>query len=305
MSVALSVRTLPGATPVSAAQRSIWESVRYRVLLPLTARSRRAGALYAKMCAAMEWRLDAQRRDVAVRRIERCLGVDARRASDIFWRALASEAREEADTRWFMGHPRALHNAFHVPSAACPDAGPAVWATLHLGSPGFAFVYLRCLRGIDVRMVARPLDQSNPMHEAKRAWGRRKVHWLEQVTDAAFLGVSAEATSVARSHVVRGGSLFLSIDVPGDIVARSIELDLLGERVRLALGAFQLAAMLGVPIRPIVALPRETAFEVRYGQAIEPVRSGLPTQAIEAAIGGVVQEFPDEWWLWPYLPAAA
>jgi hypothetical protein len=252
----------------------------------------------------MEWRLDPRRREVAVARIERWLGVDVRQARDIFRRALASEARAEADTRWFMEHSARLRDAFRPASSECPDEGPAVWATLHLGSPTLAFVYLRCVRGIDVRIVARPLDDANPMPEAKRAWGRLNVRWLERVTGTAFLGVSAEAMSVARSHVVQGGSLFVLIDVPGDIVARSIELELLGGRARLASGMFQLAGLLGVPIRPIVAVPRGNDFEVRYGRPIEPVPRGLPTEAITRAITSVVRDLPEEWWLWPYLPEA-
>jgi len=309
------VRILPGQRTPAASRtlaktvargswREVWESVRYGALLPWTARSRLAGVAYSRLCGSVAYRLDAQRRETAVGRIERWLGVDEDRARAIFRSTLRSEAREESDVSWLMNHPAELARAFRLGTDEPADEGPAIWATLHLGSPNLAFVYLRCLRGRDLHIVARPLDDTNPMPEAKRVWGHRKVAWIENVTGAPFLGTSAEAISVARSRLLKGASIFALIDVPGDIVSRSITLELFGERVRIAAGVFVLSSMLSVPVRPIVAIPRGGQIELRYGRAIEPIKNGLPTEAIESEITTILRDLPGEWWLWPYLPVA-
>lgn len=284
--------------------REVWEYVRYGALLPWTARSRLAGVAYSGLCGSVEYRLDARRREAAVGRIERWLGVDEDRARAIFRSTLRSEAREEAEVSWLMHHPAELVRAFRLGTDEPSGEGPAIWATLHLGSPTLAFMYLRCLRGRDVRIVARPLDESNPMPEAKRVWGHRKVAWIENVTGAPFLGTSAEAMSIARSRLLKGASIFALMDVPGDIVSRSVTVDLFGERVRIAAGVFILSRMVGVPIRPIVAIPRGGRIELRYGRAIEPIKNGMPIEAVERELTTILRDLPGEWWLWPYLPVA-
>lgn len=288
---------------MTTGHRTRWESLRYGTLLPSTARSRLAGDVYARLCAAVESRLDPGRRAGSVARMQRWLGVDAPRADAIFMGTLRSEAQEEADVSWYMHHPAALADAFRMPTPE-PPGGPAIWATFHLGSPNLAFVGLRRRCGIDLRIIARPLDDSNPMPASKRAWGRRKVAWLERATDTQFLDTSAEALSIARSRLLKGGSLFVLIDVPGDIVARSVTVSLCGERVRIAAGMFVLAGITGVPLRPVVAVRGAHHIELHYGDAITPVGKQLPIDAVERAIEATVRRWPNEWWLWPYLPPA-
>lgn len=285
--------------------RARWETLRYGTLLPWAARSRRAGGGYARLCAGVESRLDAGRCRAASARIERWLAIDARRAAAVARAALYSEAREEADVSWYMRHPNDLAGAFRT--AAPPPAGadPAIWATLHLGSPNLAFVYLRRLQGLDLRLMARPLDDSNPMSAAKRAWGRRKVAWLEHATATEFLGTSAEDLGAARARLVKGRSLFALMDVPGDIVARAATISLCGERVRLAAGLFVLAAIAGVPVRPVVAVAGAGRIDMHYGNPIAPVGKDPPLEAIGRELEAIIRRWPGEWWLWPYLPAPA
>ncbi len=292
-------------TPPRAPRRERWEALRYGTLLPWTSGSRLAGRVYARLCETAEYRLDEPRRAAGVARIGRWLGVDARQADAIFRRTLSSEAREEADVSWYMHHPDELARAFRPAAIEPATDGPAIWATLHLGSPNLAYVYLRRVRGLDAQIVARPLDDANPMNPAKRAWGHRKVGWLERETGDAFLGTSAEALAIARSRLVKGASVFVLMDVPGDVVSRAITVTLFGERVRIASGLFVLAGMVGVPIRPVVAVPRGDRFELRYGDAITPVAKLVPTDAVERALTTIIRDAADEWWLWPYLPAAS
>lgn len=283
--------------------RARWETLRYGGLLPLASRSRAAGDVYARLCAAAESRLDAGRLMATVTRMRRWLAIDERRARTLARATLYSEAREEADVSWYMHHPAALPEAFRVATPE-PADGPAIWATLHLGSPNLAFVHLRRLRGLDLRILARPLDDSNPMPSPKRAWGRRKVAWLERATDTRFLGTSAEDLGAARSRLLKGGSLFALMDVPGDIVSRSAIVDLCGESVRIAAGLFVLAGIVGVPIRPVVAIPRAGRIEIHHGNAIAPVGKTVPMEAVARELEAIVRRWPGEWWLWPYLPTA-
>lgn len=294
----------PLLTPPEPVWRRRWEAQRYRTLLELAARTRIGGAAYAEIVAAIEQRADPHRRDVAVGRIGRWLGVEEVEAQRIYRSALRSEAREEADARFLMDHPAALEGAFQPPVGEPDLEGPAIWLTLHLGSPNLAFVYLRRVRGLDVRIVGRPLDDANPMHEEKRAFGHRKVRWLQDLTAAPFLDTSAEAMARARSHLLQGGALFALMDTPGDVVSRSFAIELFGEKVRIAAGAFRLAALVGVPIRPIVAVHRGGGFDLHYGRPIEPVAGRISSEDVARELARLIGTFPGEWWLWPYLPGA-
>src|SRR5436190_15820658 len=80
----------------------VWPTLRYRRLLPVTRVSRGTGRVYARLVAAVELGRDAARRDTAIARIVRALGVDRGEASRIFRASLASEAQEEADSTYFM-----------------------------------------------------------------------------------------------------------------------------------------------------------------------------------------------------------
>lgn len=286
------------------ARMARWQSLRYGRLLPWTARSRLAAEAYARLCAAVDYRLDPTRARAGVDRIGRWTGVDARRAGTIYRAALRSEAREEADVSWYMHHPGALADAFRVHGPEPAADGPVIWATLHLGSPNLAFVYLRRIRGVDVRIMARPLDDSNPMPASKRDWGRRKVGWLEEASGTAFLGTSPEDLAVARSRLTSGTGLYVLFDVPGDIAARSADVTLMGERVRIAGGIFVLAGLANVAIQPVVAVRRGAHVDVHYGRRIEPVGKRIPIAEVERELSAAIERWPDEWWLWPYLPPA-
>jgi hypothetical protein len=281
-----------------------FEVARYRWLLPLTARGGGRAVIYARLCARVERALDAHRRAVAVGRIARWLAVPTVRAEEIYFDALCSEAREEADSCWLMnggGLPAVGPTIVAEPA----PVGPAIWATLHFGSPVLAYLHLRRSRRLDVQIVGRPLDEDNPMSEEKRAWGRRKVAWLEARSGLTILGVSPEATSVARARLMKGGSICVLMDVPGDVVARRMTLSLCGERVSLAAGIFLLAGMSGVPVLPFAGVRRGASFELHYGRPISVEPGRIPMDEVASELSRFLVAMPGEWWLWPFLPSAA
>mgnify|MGYP000187149869 CR=1 FL=1 len=282
-----------------------WEVARYRWLLPLTTVGGGTGVVYSRLCAHVERALDAHRRAVAVERIARWLEVAPVRAQDIYFDALCSEAREESDSRRLVAGRTGLPTMCATLAPEPVHSGPVIWATLHFGSPVLAYLHLRRARGLDVQIVGRPLDDDNPMSDAKRAWGRRKVAWLERQSGLPLLGVSAEATSLARTRLLKGGSICVLMDVPGDVVARSVTLSLCGERVSLAAGIFLLAGMVGVPVLPIAVVHRGGRFELHYGRPIAPSPGRVPEADVARALAAFLLTMPGEWWLWPYLPSAA
>ena len=81
--------------PGSRADGCSWTEARYRVLLPLAAKSFACGAAYARVVAAIEYGRDAHRRRTAARRIAAWLGKSADEAERAYRAALVSEAREE------------------------------------------------------------------------------------------------------------------------------------------------------------------------------------------------------------------
>lgn len=281
-----------------------WDVVRYRWLLPRTVRGGAAAAAYAALCAHVVWHLDLPRRHAATTRIARWLEVRETTAAAIYRAALRSEAREEADSRWLMSRPD-----LPVPrtvGAVPPHVGPAIWATLHFGSPVVAYLHLRRACGLDVQIVGRPLDDANPMPRVKRAWGTRKISWLERQAGLPILGVSPEATAIAHARLRRGRSIFVLMDVPGDVVARRMTLSLFGERLSFACGIFALAALARVPVVPVVVVRRGDDFELHHGEPLHVPASGdVPRAEIAHRLTRFVLAMPEEWWLWPYLPSAA
>jgi hypothetical protein len=280
-----------------------WEVTRYRWLLPLTARGGASGSIYARLCAHVVRTLDVPRREAAVGRISRWLEVSRACADATYFASLRSEALEEADTRSFMARRRLP--AMQTVTPEPEHDGPAIWATLHFGNPVLAYLHLRRARGLDVQIVGRPLDARNPMSRAKRAWGHRKVAWLEREGRMPILGVSPEATSLARTRLVRGESIFVLMDVPGDGVARRMTLSLCGEPVSLAAGIFMLAAMVGVPVRPMAVVRSRESFELHYGDPMYVPPGAIPKDDVARGLASFVVPMPGEWWMWPYLPRAA
>jgi hypothetical protein len=283
-----------------------WARLRYDVLLAAASRGRALGRAYAELVGAVELWRGPERRRVAAARVARWLGCSAADGARVFHRSLVSEALEEADCARFMRDRTGLLESFRVAGHEPAHAGATIYATLHFGSPILAYVYLRCVRGIDLGIIGRRLDDANPMPAAKRRFGERKVAWLEAVTGRPLLGVDADAIARARGELVEGRSLYAAVDVPGDVAARVHEVVILGARVRLSSGILGLAALTGAAVQPVVATHRGGAIVVRYGAPIAGRRGAPPLAAAAEAIGALVRELPGGWWLWPYVtPAGA
>jgi hypothetical protein len=281
-----------------------WAQLRWGVLLPAASRSRRFARPYAALVAIVESRRDPLRRDVAAARAARWLGVTLAEGAAVHRASLASEALEEADCAFFMRDESAMLAALRAPADEPPATGATVYGCFHLGSPILAYVYLRRVRGLEVGIVGRALDDTNPMPPAKRRFGQAKVAWLERVTGRPLLGVDAGAIARARAELVEGRSLYAALDVPGDVSARSSVVPVCGEPLRLATGIVGLAALAGAPIVPVVAVNEGGALAVHYGPAIAAGARGAggpPLVEVAAAIGAMVRRFPREWWLWPYV----
>ena len=281
-----------------------WASLRYGRLLPRAAASRRAGKAYAGAISLRELAADPGRRRVACERIGRWCGVGPTVALRIFADALFSEAREEAESAWFMGDPRRREAAFAGAEPAAPVAPGSIVATLHLGSPVLGFVHLSRDLGLVGRAIGRELDDSNPMPASKRAWGARKVAWVRETTGEPFLGTDARALLAAREELGRGRSVYAAIDVPGDVVARSRVVELCDERVLLSGGLLTVARLARAPLQLVVTRLEGESYRL---DAFEPIEPG-PEDAVARALGrqasALLRRHPGDWWLWPYVVPA-
>ena len=278
-----------------------WSRFRYDRLLPGAARSRAAGRHYARLVGRVEFAADRTRRRTAEARLTRWLGVSPSSAAGLFRRSLVSEAREEADSAYFMRHPDALLRWFPDRVEMPRVAGPTVFATLHLRHPVLAYAFLRRARGLDVRVVIRGLDDANPMADPKRRWGERKIAWLRELVGVDFLGTDTGSIARAREHLVAGGSLFAAIDVPGEVVARASVVEVCGERLALSAGVIALARMTRSRVLPMIALGHPERMGVHFGGAVEAGPASDPMGAVFHELEGFIRRFPDEWWLWPYV----
>ncbi len=280
--------------------RALWPAARYERLLPPAAHSRALGRAYAIIAGTAEYGLDAHRRRIAAGRIARWLGASALTAHRIFRASLISEAQEEADSVFFMRHTGQLAGALHAPARVPPHRGPTIYATLHFGSPILAYLHLCRGRGLDVTAIGRRLSEDNPMPAAKRRYGLRKVAWVERLT-APFLDVDGPAILRARERLLDGGSLYAAVDVPADVVTRTAEVTLFGERTRMSSGVVTLASLVGVPVQPIVGVSRRDGIEIHYGHTIAALDTALTLDAVARELFAFVRRWPGEWWLWPYL----
>jgi hypothetical protein len=277
-----------------------WSSLRYDRLLPRAGASFAAGARYARVVAAAELVLDARRRRAAIERIARWQGVARAAALRVYRASLESEAREEADTTFFARHPERLA-AWLAPAAPPPPPSAArVFATLHFGSPVLIYAYLRVVRGLDVRAIARSLDAANPMPDAKRRWGERKLRWLDGVAGVPFYGTDPLSIARAREHLVDGRPLYAAVDVPGDVVARAARVELYGETLSFSAGIFALARIAGATILPALATRSDEGLHACYGREVDARRPDA-IAAVFHELAGFVHERPEEWWLWAYL----
>jgi hypothetical protein len=298
-------RTSPSGP--SAAAAAAWAACRYRWLLPWSARSRRAARRYARIVGRVELLRDRARRARARERITRWLGCPPAEADRLYRASLTSEAQEEADSAWCMRHPHAWAETFRPPRDEPAAHGPTIYVTLHFGSPILAYLYLRCRRGLDVRVIVRPLSAANPMPAAKRAFAERKLAWVAAAAGDAPLATDGAGTACARDHLVGGGSLFAAVDVPGDVVSRAAVVAPFGERILVSSGMVTLARLTGASLQPIVAVRRGDALALRYGTNI-PAGVDAATLAMTfRELGTFIADDPGEWWLWPYVvtPPAA
>jgi hypothetical protein len=283
--------------------RARWAALRYGPLLALAARSRRAGRHVAAAIAAVELGIDRARRETAGQRIARWLDLSPAEARRVFRASLTSEAQEEADSAYFMGHPHALVPAF-VRAGEPPHRGGTIYATFHFGSPVLTYLYLRVGRALDVVAVERKLTATNPMAAPKRRWGARKVAWVERFTGRPMLDVDAATMARARERLLDGGALYAAVDVPGDVVGRAATATLLGERIRVSSGVTTLARLARAPLQPVVAISRADRFDLHYGTPIEPGPEAQTLAALMEALATLLRSFPGEWWLWPYVTPA-
>jgi len=290
--------------PGSRAGSASWTELRYRVLLPLAARSFACGAAYARVVASIEYGRDARRRETAVNRISAWLGKPAADAAWVYHAALSSEAREEADAAYFMRRPEALARFLGAGGDAPMETGPVIYAGLHFGSPILAYLHLCRVRGLNLHAVGRRLDASNPMPAAKRVFGTAKVAWLESLAGRPLLDSAGDGLLQARAELVEGRSLYAVVDVPGDVVDRAADVEIGGERVRFAAGVTTLARLTRVPLRPFVGLRENGRLRVEYGPLVEPGEADATCGQLVDVMRGFVERWPSEWWLWPFVPAS-
>ncbi len=282
------------------------EQVRYGLLLGPASRLPGGPEGYASLVARLGVASDPARRRVAVERIRRWLAVSARDADLIFRGALRSEALEEIDFARRLRRPAELEQERFGVCGPRPEPGrPTVFVTLHFGSPVIAFLWLRRVAGIDVHVLGRPLDATNPMPGGRLDLGRRKVAWLERTAGSAMLGTDAPATLEARRILLEGGSLFAAGDVPGDVARRSTVVAPCGEGIHVAAGIHALARACNARVQGILARPSgRRGFTVELGRAVEASPDGEPPPQLVAEMGLVLRRRPELWWMWPYVNPA-
>lgn len=285
----------------AASHDSLWERLRYGPLLRASRRSPAGARRFASIVAAVERRLEAERVGVAEDRIMRWLGVSRPQASRIFRDALFSEALEEADSARMMAHPSAPLLPIEIEGHAPRGGRPRIYAALHAGSPVLAFMGLRKRFEPDVRIIARELDEENPMANAKQAFALRKVAWVEEVSGAKFIDTDGEAILEARDHLLSGRPLFAAVDVPGDVVSRTDRVGLFGETVVLASGIFRLAAMTGADMQLVVSEHRDGRILVRCRPPFEASDAASLLAAMAPEMEAVLRDQPGEFWFWPFF----
>ena len=286
--------------------------MRYGLLLGPASRLPGGACGYARLVARLGAASDPARRRVATDRSRRGLAGPAGEADVIFRAALRSEALEEIDfARRLRGPARFDGETFEVRGPRPEPGRPTVFVTLHFGSPVMAFLWLKCVAGLDVHVLGRPLDATNPMPGGRMDLGRRKVAWLERTTGSPMLGTDAPATLEARRILLAGGSLFAAGDVPGDVARRSAVVTPCGESIRVAAGIHALARACNARVQGILARPcGRRGFTIEFGQAVDAPPGGGPSPELVAEMGLVLRRRPELWWMWPYVspaevPAAA
>ncbi|HEY8516268.1 MAG TPA: hypothetical protein VIS07_12200 [Candidatus Binatia bacterium] len=281
-----------------------WDRLRYGPLLRLASASPAGARLFAALASHVEHRRDPERRRVAEDRIMRWLGATPSEAARIFRAGLYSEALEEADSARWMRLERPPVEEVELAGFSRQGGRPRIYGALHAGSPVHAYLAMRARDEPDVRIIARELDERNPMPRAKLAFAMRKVAWVERMAGTRFIDTDASAILLARDHLLAGRPLFAAIDVPGDVVARAGRVSLFGEPVLIAAGVFHLAAMTGADMQLVVSMRRGDGFVARCRPPIEGKSVDELLAAMAREMEAVIREQPGELWFWPYFVAA-
>lgn len=278
-----------------------WNTLRYGSLLRAAGRSEGAGRAYAALVARVEYARDRERRRVAAERISRWTGASPTDAHRTYLRALRSEAQEEADSAWFMRAAQFPRERVVVSGFEPRGNRPRIYGALHLGSPVMAYLGL-CLGGeAGLPVIARELDEDNPMPAPKQAYGMRKVAWVESTAGVRFLGTDARAVLRARERLVDGGAIYAAADVPGDVVTHRATMVVCGERLSFASGIFRLAVITGADLQLVASYSRGGKIRVTCRPPIAAVSEGELAAMVADEMAVVVQDLTDEWWLWPFL----
>lgn len=278
-----------------------WEQCRYLLLDRLAARSARGSDAYTYLVARIEEVLQPDRRRVATTRIAQALQIEENEARAIYRNCLASEAREEADSARLRLAGLPIAESVVADRKNTSVSGPCIFISMHWGSPMLAFLYLRSSLGLPVRLIGRPLDEDNPLPPARKAWGRQKVAWMESLAESSFIPDDGRGALEARHELLEGRSIFASIDVPATTGQRSRVIDLFGEQVVIASGLLRLAALMQVPLVPVLGHSKGHRIHV---QQDTPIPAG-PEEELAQAVGHWIRKTlrrqPGEWWLWPFL----
>lgn len=280
-----------------------WDQLRYARLLPAAAVSTRFGDAYATLVAAVEERRNPARSAVAERRLGAWLDNPPAEARRTFRRCLWSEAREEADAAFFMRRPAAALAAAFASSlpVALPD-GPVLYVGLHLGSPVLGYVHLATGGVPDLALIARGLDPANPLPDGKRRFAVAKVAWTEARAGRPFFATDGASMLGVRAHLRAGKPLYLLADVPGDTVGRVETCRLFGEQVRVGAGLPTLARIAASPVQTLAVTRDARGLSLRLGPRLDPGAVSMP--AVLDALAPFIRAYADQWWMWPYLPAA-
>ena len=278
-----------------------WEQFRYRLLNGLAARSEWGSDTYTHLVARTEEILHSDRRESATARIARSFDLHEREARSIYRLCLASEAREEADSARLLLSGTPIKNAIVTEDAIPPGVGPCIYISLHWGSPMLCFLYLRSTLGLPIRLIGRPLDEDNPLPPAKKSWGKRKVAWMEAMTESSFISDDGRGALEARHELLEGRSIFASADVPAAPGQRSRGVDLFGEQIRVASGLLRLAALTQVPLVPVLGHSHNHRIHVQIAQPIPAGSEQELAQAVGSWMRETLRRQPGEWWLWPFV----
>ena len=150
-------------------------------------------------------------------------------------------------------------------------------------------------------VIARELDEDNPMPAPKQAYGMRKVAWVESTAGVRFLGTDSRAVLRARERLVGGGAIYAAADVPGDVVTHRATMVVCGERLSFASGIFRLAVLTGADLQLVASYNRGGTIHVKCRPPISAPSESELAAMVAHEMAAVVGDLSEEWWLWPFL----